>query len=102
VGAFYGLQAPEGRPTALGIIFWAFCLAALIGGVLATIMILIRGQFGRNWANTRAILADLLTAPAIGSVADKASQRKPRMHLLPYGIPLCLGFISYLLYLHRA
>jgi len=22
------------------------------------------------------------------------------MHLLPYGIPLCLGFLSYLIYLH--
>ena len=33
-------------------------------------------------------------------VAGKAAQRKPRMHLLPYGIPLCLGFISYLVFLH--
>jgi hypothetical protein len=33
-------------------------------------------------------------------VADKAAQRKPRMHLLPYGIPLCLGFIGYLVYQH--
>jgi hypothetical protein len=22
------------------------------------------------------------------------------MHLLPYGIPLCIGFISYLVFLH--
>jgi hypothetical protein len=22
------------------------------------------------------------------------------MHLLPYGIPLCIGFIGYLVYLH--
>ena len=33
-------------------------------------------------------------------MADKAAKRKPRMHLLPYGIPLCLGFVSYLIYLH--
>ena len=36
----------------------------------------------------------------VGEVAGKAAPRKPRMHLLPYGIPLCLGFVGYLVYLH--
>ena len=36
----------------------------------------------------------------VAETAEKAAKRKPRMHLLPYGIPLCLGFISYLIYLH--
>jgi prepilin peptidase CpaA len=102
VGAFYGLSAADGSPAALGVIFWAFCLAVLIGGVLALGMILVRGQYRRNWANTREILGDLLTAPGIGEVADRATKRKSRMHLLPYGIPLCLGFVGYLVYLHGA
>jgi prepilin peptidase CpaA len=100
VGAFYGLSAPDGQPAALGIIFWAFCLAAIIGGVLALGMIVIRGQYWRNLANARLILWEVFSAASIGDVADKAKARKPRMHLLPYGIPLCLGFISYLIYLH--
>jgi hypothetical protein len=29
-------------------------------------------------------------------VAARAAERKPRMHLLPYGVPLCIGFIGYL------
>ena len=33
-------------------------------------------------------------------MADKAKERKPRMHLLPYGIPLCIGFVGYLIFLH--
>jgi prepilin peptidase CpaA len=102
IGAFYGLSAPEGQPAALGIIFWAFCLAVLIGGVLALGMIVLRGQYRHNLANTREIVADLFTSSAVGEVAEKAARRKPRMHLLPYGIPLCLGFISYLIYLHGA
>jgi prepilin peptidase CpaA len=97
VGAFFGLAATETRPGAMGIIFWAFCLAVLIGGVLATIMILVRGQFRRNLANTRAILGDLFVS-GVGEAADKATKRKPTMHLLPYGIPLCLGFLSYLVF----
>jgi prepilin peptidase CpaA len=96
IGAFYGLGS------GLGIIFWAFCLAAVIGGVLALGMIFVRGQFRRNLANTRAIVGDLFASAGIGEAAEKAAQRKPGMHLLPYGIPLCLGFVSYLIYLHGA
>jgi prepilin peptidase CpaA len=100
VGAFYGLSATESHPGALSILFWAFCLAVVVGGVLALIMILIRGQVWRNLSNARIIILELFTSSGIGEVANKAAQRKPRMHLLPYGIPLCLGFISYLIYLH--
>jgi len=99
VGAFYGLSASDSHPGALWIVFWAFCLAAVIGGALALVMIAVRGQFKKNMANTRSILGDLFGA-GVGTAADNAAQRKPTMHLLPYGIPLCMGFISYLLLLH--
>ena len=94
IGAFFGFEGG-----ALSIIWWAFALAVVIGGVLATIMILVRGQFRRNLVNTKAILGDL--AGGVGNASDKAADRKPRMHLLPYGIPLCLGFIGYLVFFAR-
>jgi prepilin peptidase CpaA len=100
VGAFYGMPASGGSPGALWIIVYAFCLAVLIGGVIALAMILLRRDFRRNLSNTQAILGDLFRAGSIEQVAAKAGQRKPRMHLLPYGIPLCLGFIGYLISLH--
>jgi prepilin peptidase CpaA len=100
VGAFYGFgNAETNAPGAMGIIFKAFCLAVIIGGVLALAMIVLRGQYRRNLANTREIVGDLFQSSSVGEVAGKAAGRKPRMHLLPYGIPLCLGFISYLIYL---
>ncbi len=92
IGAFYGYK--DGLP----IIWWAFVFGALIGGVIALGMILARGKWRQNLANTRDILGDLLRGA--GQAADSAGKRKPRMHLLPYGIPLCLGFISYLVYLN--
>jgi len=101
VGAFYGINGNDAHPGALWILLQAFCLAVVIGGVMALIMILCRGQYRRNLSNTRAILGDLFTSSGVSDVADKAAERKPRMHLLPYGIPLCLGFISYLvLFVH--
>jgi prepilin peptidase CpaA len=101
VGAFYGLNPRDNHPGALWIVFYAFCLAVCIGGVLGLAMMLLRGQLRRNLANTRTILSDLVGSSGVSEVADKATQRKPTMHLLPYGIPLCLGFISYLIYLHN-
>src|SRR5690349_19738601 len=56
IGSFYGAGP------ALGIIFWAFCLAAVVGGVIALVMIAARGQYRRNLTNTRAILGDLVGA----------------------------------------
>ena len=77
-------------------------IAVIIGGVLALGMILIRGQFWKNLQNTRTILTDLVSSSGIGDIAGKAAQRKSRMHLLPYGIPLCIVFVSYLIYIHGA
>jgi prepilin peptidase CpaA len=101
VGSFYGMQATEIHRGAGEIVVLSFCLAAVIGGVLALGMIAVRGQIKTNLANTREILGDLIGAN-VGKASDKAAKRKPRMHLLPYGIPLCLGFVSYLIYLHGA
>ena len=92
VGAFYGFA------TGLWVVFWAFCLAVLIGGVLAVVMMLVRGRIRENLANARAIIADLLAPTKLGTAAEKAAKRKPTLQLLPYGIPLCLGFLSFLAY----
>jgi prepilin peptidase CpaA len=103
VGAFYGAfesDEPVSHPGGLWIILIAFCVAVIVGGFLAAGMIVVRGQLRRNLDNTRAILGDLVHAGGVEKVADNAKERKPRMHLLPYGIPLCIGFIGYLVYLH--
>jgi prepilin peptidase CpaA len=92
VGAFFGLG--EG----FWVVLYAFCAAAIIGGILALIMIGVRRQFQRNVDNTREIVADLLSAPGLGTISQKAAQRKSRLHLLPYGVPLCLGFVGYLFF----
>ena len=95
VGAFYGLEGGM----ALWIIWWAFAIAVLIGGILGTLMILARGNYKQNLDNVREILGDL-SSKSVEEAAELARKRKQRMHLLPYGIPLCLGFVSYLVNLH--
>lgn len=93
VGAFFGWS--EGWK----VMLYAFCAAVIIGGILALIMIVVRRQFQRNLENTREIVADLLNAPGLGAINQKAQRRKSRLHLLPYGVPLCLGFVGYLFFM---
>jgi prepilin peptidase CpaA len=95
VAAFFGLG------DGLRVIFYAFCAATIIGGGMALVMIVLRGHYRRNAENTKAIVGDLLTAESVTEVAERAAERKPRMHLLPYGIPLCIGFVGYLEFVLR-
>jgi prepilin peptidase CpaA len=94
IGAFYGL------PDALGIIFWAFCIGSIAGGFIALGMIAVRGKYGQNLQNVRDILGDFAQSSSVNEIHDKANKRRPRWHRLPYGVPLCIGFLGYLFYLY--
>lgn len=93
IGAFYGV------PQGLWIITYAFCAGAIVGGVIATGMIIVRGRFQHNVLHVREILGDLVAAKSLSEPATKANARRPRWHRLPYGVPLCIGFISCLMYM---
>jgi len=104
IGAFYGVDAigvNTDFPDATSIIFWAFLYGVLAGGVIGLGMILARGQFQQNSQHLRAIIGDWFQSSGIGEIADKANARRPRWHRLPYGVPLCIGFLGYLMYLHN-
>jgi prepilin peptidase CpaA len=95
IGAFYGIYAGA------DIIFWAVCAGVVVGGVIGLGMILARGQFRQNAQHLRAIVGDLFGSSGIGEIAEKANNRRPRWHRLPYGVPLCIGFLGYLMYIHN-
>jgi prepilin peptidase CpaA len=92
MGAFYGL------PDALWVVFYSFCAGVIIGGVIALIMIFLRGQYRSNLQNTREIVSDLFTSSGLQEVAARAQKRRSRWHRLPYGVPLCIGFVGYFLF----
>jgi prepilin peptidase CpaA len=92
IGAFYGSQ--EGP----WIILYAFCAGAIVGGVIALVMIAVRGRYRENAQHLREILADVFKLSGIPQASAKANARRPRWHRLPYGVPLCIGFLGYLVY----
>lgn len=95
MGAYYGYR------DGLWVIFYGFVWGALIGGVLAVFIMLFYGQYSSYLQHAREFLRDLATSKgSIDAVADKAAERKPRQTRLAYGVPLCIGFVGYLLYLN--
>ncbi|HVK11850.1 MAG TPA: A24 family peptidase [Gemmataceae bacterium] len=94
VGAFFGGQ------TAALILVWAFCLGAVVGGLCGLVMIVIRRKFRKNASNFKEIFTDLKVLATVGpaAAAARSQARRPAWDRLPYGIPLCVGFLGYLAY----
>lgn len=93
-GALFGMGVGA------SVVLWAFCVGVLVGGVFALVMMVLRRQFGKNKENFQAIFGDLQTLFTKGAkkAADRANSRRASWVRLPYGVPLCVGFLGYLAY----
>jgi prepilin peptidase CpaA len=76
--------------------FSAFLATALVGGAMGLAMMVASGELARHLALTRAIGREVLTVRDPSALSELAARRKPTMMLLPYGIPIAVGTISYL------
>jgi prepilin peptidase CpaA len=94
IGAYFG-----GKEAVL-ILIWAFCLGAIVGGLCGIVMMVLRRKFKKNLSNFREIFVDLKVLATAGpeAAAARSSARRPGWDRLPYGIPLCVGFLGYLAY----
>jgi prepilin peptidase CpaA len=74
---------------------YAFALSALIGGVIAVLMVVARRNWFKHQAQFWMICNEILTVKDPDKLAAIAAERKPTMMLLPYGIPIAIGTIAY-------
>lgn len=103
VGAYFGNGATTSAVgmnafNTVGVVFWAFALGAIAGGAFSLVMIVLRRNFSDNLRMVRDIFTDLYLF-ALGQTAlasQRAQDRRQRWVKLPYGIPLCVGFLFYL------
>ncbi len=77
------------------VTFYAFCVSAVVGGVLAVAMVLYARKFGHHKAQFLAILTEIMVLRNAEELSEIATQRKSSMMLLPYGIPIAIGTITY-------
>lgn len=75
---------------------WAFLSSAIIGGVMGLAMMIYSREFFHHFALMNTIYREILTVRDPTALSEIAGRRKPRMLLLPYGIPIAVGTISYL------
>ncbi len=74
---------------------YAFAATAIVGAIMAIVMILWSGKWFSHYAMALQILHEWKTVRKPAALAAIARERKPRMTLLPYGIPMAIGSIAY-------
>lgn len=75
--------------------FYAFCVSAIVGGVIAIAMVLIQRKWTKHRDQFWMLINEALTVRNPETLAALAAERKSSMMLLPYGIPIAIGTIAY-------
>ncbi len=75
--------------------FYAFCVTAIVGAVLAVAMVLVRRAWRKHANQFWLILSEIFLIRDPNQLAQIAAERKSSMLLLPYGIPIAIGSIAY-------
>ena len=76
--------------------FYAFCWSAVIGGVIAVAVVVLRRAWSKHKNQFLMIFAEIITDRQSERIISAiAADRKSSMLLLPYGIPLAIGTIGY-------
>ncbi|MFO0907647.1 MAG: A24 family peptidase [Isosphaeraceae bacterium] len=76
----------------------AFIASALVGGIMAVVMVAWTGRYARHWAMFQTIGNEILSIRNPVKLSEIATERKPTMLLLPYGIPMAVGTIAFFIW----
>jgi prepilin peptidase CpaA len=76
----------------------SFLVTAVVGALMAVVMVLRSGKVQHHVDQFFHIAFEIFTIRNPEKLFAIAKERKPTMHLLPYGIPICIGSIMYFVY----
>jgi prepilin peptidase CpaA len=74
---------------------WGFVVGVFIGAAMAIVMALVSGQWSHHYRQFFTIFKEIVTIRDPERLSEIAAERKPRMRLLPYGVPIATGCICY-------
>ena len=77
---------------------WAFAISIVLGGVMALVMVWWDRSLFTNLENIREIRNDWRNSTTVEEIRAKAKACKPQLKLLPYGVPLTIGSLAYMMY----
>ena len=75
--------------------FYAFCVSAVVGAIIAVGMVLYHRAWRKHSDQFMYIVNEIMTVRDPEQLATIAAERKSSMLLLPYGIPIAIGTIMY-------
>ena len=78
---------------------WAFVASAIIGAIIAVIMVVVSRKWRHHQSQFFGIISEILVIRSPSKLSEIAAERKPTMMLLPYGIPIAIGTIGYFAFL---
>ena len=74
---------------------YAFGVSAVVGALLAVLMVIFHRGMKKHAAQFMMILNEIMTVRDPEKLSEIARERKSSMMLLPYGIPIAIGTIAY-------
>ncbi len=74
---------------------YAFCVSAVVGGIIAVGMVLWRRDWHYHFRQFWTITNEIMEIRDPNALSEIAAERKSAMLLLPYGIPIAIGSIAY-------
>ncbi len=89
------LMAGIGAWVYAGTTFYAFCVTAVIGAIIAVLMVLWSKGWNKHSSQFFQIFNEIVTIKDPEHLSVIAADRKSSMMLLPYGIPIAIGTIAY-------
>jgi prepilin peptidase CpaA len=89
------LMAGIGAWLGVAVTWNIFVATVFVGAAMAIIMVLWKGEWDKHYGQFLLIWAEWTNIRNPEKLAAIAKERKPRMFLLPYGIPICIGAIIY-------
>ncbi len=80
------------------VAFNAFLWTVVTGAIMALMMVAYSGEWKKHFGQSLMIWHEWTTIRDPKKLAEIAAERKPRMYLLPYGIPMTVASIAYFFY----
>lgn len=75
--------------------FWIFIATTVVGGIMAFIMIAASGRWKKHFGQMKMITQEIVEVRDPETLFAIAKERKPRMMLLPYGVPMTIAALGY-------
>jgi prepilin peptidase CpaA len=92
------LLAAVGSITGPGNCFWIFFLTAILGGVIAMLLLLFRGRVRRTFFNLGWIMHDLLRFRAPYRSNEELDVTTPKGMRLPHAVMIAVGTTAFLIF----